>query len=135
MSTPTRYKTAKIGTIEHTPALPHKICCHATPQKMCHLITKNKPFTLPKSIATSPHDILLLLHPQKLFCHPTSINCFSVTPPKIFSPHPTATLHHNSMSLVQFQHLCMAFLHLNIYACPTSLLCVVLRFLIITARQ
>ena len=26
-------------------------------------------------------------------------------------------LHHNSMSLIQFQHLCVTFLYLNLYAC------------------
>ena len=33
------------------------------------------------------------------------------------SPITLSPIHHNSMSLVQFQYLCIIFLHLNIYAC------------------
>ena len=55
---------------------------------------------------------------EKHFCVVRLLKNFAAPPPKICSTLPYCfPLHHNIMSLVQFQHLCVNFLHLNIYVC------------------
>ena len=89
-----------------------KIFCHGTPQKIF--------VPHPKNLSTIP--------PLKMFGHPIPQNILPcLLSKKILPPHPPnfflstpspmlPPLHHNSMFLVQFQHLCLIFLCLNIYA-------------------
>ena len=59
-------------------------------------------------------EILSLHHKEIL---PPTPKKFATPPQKFFLPPHCHSLNHNSMSLVQFQHLCLTFLHLDIYLC------------------
>ena len=84
-----------------------KIFCHATPQIFV---------TPPQNVIDSQPPSTVPYHSHNFFCYPTS-KIFANLPPQIFfCPFAATHLHHNSMSLVQVQHVCVTFLYLNNYA-------------------
>ena len=92
------------------------------------MLTKPKYLHNLSSTSGSKREEIRDLDPSpKYFTMPPPQNNFAVPPQPVLSPHPqkyvchqpqkiVLPLHHNSMSLIQFQHLCMTF----IYACKSA---------------